>query len=160
MARVVERPHVLVAGSGEVGPELVELAVAVGAELARRGAVVVCGGLGGVMEGACRGAREAGGATLAILPGSDRRAANRYVDVSVSTGMGELRNGLLVHTIDAMIAIGAGYGTLSEVALALKAGKRVVGLGTWELACGGVSDDAVAQASDARDAVERALAPS
>jgi uncharacterized protein (TIGR00725 family) len=112
---------------------LLDGAFAVGAELARRGAVVVCGGLGGVMEAACRGASEAGGTTLGILPGDDRAAASRWVTIAVATGMGELRNGLVVRASDALIAVGGEYGTLSEIALALKAGKLVVGLGTWEI---------------------------
>jgi uncharacterized protein (TIGR00725 family) len=83
------------------------------------------------MEAACKGAREAGGTTVGILPGLDRAAANPFVDVAIATGLGEARNALVVRAADALIAIGGGYGTLSEVALALKAGKRVVGLGTW-----------------------------
>lgn len=105
----------------------------VGRELAARGAVLVCGGLGGVMEAACRGAKDAEGTTIGILPGSDRSAANRFVDVAIATGLGEARNALVVRAADAVIAIGGGYGTLSEIALALKAGKHVVGLGTWEI---------------------------
>jgi uncharacterized protein (TIGR00725 family) len=85
------------------------------------------------MEAACRGAKEAGGTTIGILPGTDRAAANRFVDVAIATGLGEARNALVVRSADAVIAIGGGYGTLSEVALALKAGKRVVGLGTWDV---------------------------
>jgi uncharacterized protein (TIGR00725 family) len=91
----------------------------------------VCGGLGGVMDAACRGAKDAGGTTVGILPGTDRAAANPFVEVAVATGLGEARNALVVRAADAVIAIGGGYGTLSEIALALKAGKRVVGLGTW-----------------------------
>ena len=105
----------------------------VGRELASRGVVLVCGGLGGVMEAACRGAKEAGGTTVGILPGTDRSAANPFVDVAIATGLGEGRNALVVRAADAVIAIGGGYGTLSEIALALKAEKRVVGLGTWEI---------------------------
>jgi uncharacterized protein (TIGR00725 family) len=105
----------------------------VGRELASRGVVLVCGGLGGVMEAACRGAKESGGRTVGILPGADRSAANPYVDVAIATGLGEARNALVVRAADALIAVGGGYGTLSEVALALKAGKRVVGLGTWDI---------------------------
>jgi uncharacterized protein (TIGR00725 family) len=108
-------------------------AESVGRALAARGAVVVCGGLGGVMEAACRGAKEAGGTTLGLLPGSDRAHANPYVDVAVPTGMGEARNALVARTADALVAVGGGYGTLSEIALALKAGKRVVGLDTWAI---------------------------
>lgn len=130
-------PYVAVVGAGDsVAAELLADAEAIGAQLARRGAVVVTGGLGGVMEAACRGAREAGGTTLAILPGEDRTQANRWVDVALATGMGELRNGLVVRSADVLIAVGGGYGTLSEIALALKASKRVVALGSWEI--GGV----------------------
>ena len=92
--------------------------------------MLVCGGLGGVMEAACRGARERGGITLGILPGLDRAAANPHVSVALPTGLGEARNALVVRAADALIAVGGGYGTLSEIALALKAGKRVIGLGT------------------------------
>jgi uncharacterized protein (TIGR00725 family) len=95
--------------------------------------VLVCGGLGGVMEAACRGAKETGGTTVGILPGTDRSVANPHVDIAVATGLGEARNALVVRAADALVAIGGGYGTLSEVALALKAGKRVVGLGTWDV---------------------------
>jgi uncharacterized protein (TIGR00725 family) len=105
----------------------------VGRELGSRGVVVVTGGLGGVMEAACRGAREVGGTTIGILPGTDRSAANPYVDAAIPTGLGEARNALVVRTADALIAIGGAYGTLSEIAFALKAGKRVVGLGTWAI---------------------------
>ena len=144
-------PYVAVVGAGAgVAPALLAAAEAVGGELARRGAVVVCGGLGGVMEAACRGARSAGGTTLGILPGHDRGAANAFVDVAVATGMGELRNGLVVRSADALVAIGGGHGTLSEIALALKAGRRVVGLGSWEI-------EGVHQAADGAEAVELAL---
>jgi uncharacterized protein (TIGR00725 family) len=115
------------------GDEPILAAAEVGRLLAERGAVLVCGGLGGVMEGACRGAKEAGGLTVGILPGADRADANPFVDVVLPTGLGEARNALLVEAADVAIAIGRGYGTLSEVALALKAGKRVIGLDTWEI---------------------------
>ena len=109
------------------------MAEEVGRLLARRGAVVVCGGLGGVMEAACRGASRAGGTTVGVLPGLDRGAANPFVSVAVATGLGEVRNALVVRAADALIAVGGVYGTLSEIALALKAGKPVIGLGTWEI---------------------------
>ena len=118
--------------------------------LAERGVVLVCGGLGGVMEAACRGAKEAGGTTVGILPGADRDEANSFVDVAIPTGMGEARNALVVRAADAVVAIGGDYGTLSEVALALKAGKPVVGIGTWEI-------DGVVPAPDAAAAVEAVL---
>ncbi len=144
--------YLAVAGAGgDVAPGDLAVAEAVGAEIARHGAVLVCGGLGGVMAAACRGARSEGGTTLGILPGDDRHAANAWVSVAVATGLGELRNGLVVRCADAVIAIGGGYGTLSEIALALKAGKRVVGLGSWEIA-------GVLAAADPADAVALALA--
>jgi uncharacterized protein (TIGR00725 family) len=105
----------------------------VGRALAARGAVVVCGGLGGVMEAACRGAKDGGGVTVGILPGTDRAAANPFVDLAIPSGLGEARNALVVRAADALIAVGGGYGTLSEIALALKAGKRVVGLDSWDI---------------------------
>ena len=140
----------VVGAGGDAEPESLTAAEAVGEGLARAGAVVVTGGLGGVMEAACRGARRAGGTTLGILPGHDRAAANPYVDVAVATGLGELRNGLVVRSADALVAIAGGYGTLSEIALALKAGKRVVGVGTWEI-------EGVRPAADAFEAVALAL---
>lgn len=144
-------PYVaVVGGGGAVAPPLLTIAEEVGAELARRGAVVVTGGLDGVMEAACRGARAGGATTLGILPGSDRAEANAFVDVAVATGMGELRNGLVVRSADALVAVGGEYGTLSEIALALKAGKPVAGLQTWQI-------DGVRAAVDARDAVALVL---
>jgi hypothetical protein len=122
----------------------------VGRALAEAGAVLVCGGLGGVMEAACRGAQEAGGTTVGILPGHDRADANPYVDVAVATGLGEARNALVVRAADALIAVGGEYGTLSEIALALKAGKPVVGIDSWDL-------DRIERADDAATAVRRAL---
>lgn len=109
------------------------------------------------MEAACRGAKHAGGTTLGILPGPDRRAANPYVDVAVATGLAEGRNALVVRTADAVIAVGGAYGTLSEIALALRAGIAVVGLETWELARQGRRDEAVVRASTPAEAVELAL---
>ena len=126
-------PYVAVVGPGEASPAELHTAEEVGAGLAAAGAVVVTGGLGGVMEAACRGARSRRGRTLGILPGDDRDAANGWVEVAVATGLGELRNGLVVRAADAVVAIGGGHGTLSEVALALKLGRPVVGLGTWEV---------------------------
>jgi uncharacterized protein (TIGR00725 family) len=150
---VAPPPYVAVvgAGAGDVTPELLAHAEAVGAGLARRGAVLVCGGLGGVMEAACRGARSADGVTLGILPGTSRKDANEWVSLAVATGLGELRNGLIVRSADAVVAVGGGHGTLSEIALALKAGKRVVGLHSWEI-------DGMQQAGDAAEAVASALA--
>ena len=126
-------PYVAVVGPGEASPDELHTAEEVGAGLAAAGVVVVTGGLGGVMEAASRGARSRRGRTLGILPGDDRDAANGWVEIAVPTGMGELRNGLVVRAADAVVALGGGYGTLSEIALALKLGRPVVGLGTWEV---------------------------
>jgi uncharacterized protein (TIGR00725 family) len=124
---------VAVVGPGEASATQLEAAEEVGLLLARRGAVLVCGGLGGVMEAACRGAERAGGTAIGILPGYDRGAANRHVTVALPTGLGEARNALVVRAADALIAVGGAYGTLSEIALALKGDKLVVGLGTWDI---------------------------
>ena len=142
-------PYVAVVGPGDAGDEQLWLAEEVGAGLAEAGAVVVTGGLGGVMEAACRGAKSRRGRTLGVLPGDDRSAANGWVDIAVPTGMGEMRNALLVRSADALIAIGGGPGTLSEIALALKAGKPVFGLGGWDI-------DGMVQAEGPSDAVRRA----
>jgi uncharacterized protein (TIGR00725 family) len=147
-----------VAGSGAAPAADLDAAERVGRALAGRGAVVVCGGLGGVMEAACRGAKAAGGTTLGILPGSDRGDANDYVDVAVPTGLGEARNALVVRAADALIAVGGEWGTLSEIALALRAARPVVGLGTWELSRGGRPVEGIVAAQDPERAVELALA--
>ena len=126
-------PYVAVVGPGDASPEELHAAEDVGGALAELGAVVVTGGLGGVMEAACRGARSRRGRTVGILPGEDREAANGWVEIAIATGLGELRNGLVVRAADALVAVGGGHGTLSEVALALKLGRPVVGLGTWEV---------------------------
>ena len=146
------QPYVAVVGPGEATPEEIATAEEVGRLLAERGAVLVCGGLGGVMEAACRGAKEGGGRTVGILPGGDRAAANPHVDVAIATGLGEARNALVVRAADALIAVGGAYGTLSEIALALKTGTPVVGICSWELA-----GRPLREARDAREAVALAL---
>jgi uncharacterized protein (TIGR00725 family) len=110
------------------------------------------------MEAACRGARHAGGTTVGLLPGTDRAEANPFLSVALPTGLGELRNGLIVRGADSVIAVGGGYGTLSEIGFALKLGRPVVGLGTWELARGGQAVEAFEVVDDPATAVERALA--
>ena len=147
--------YVAVVGGGACSPEEERAAEQVGALLARAGAVLVCGGLAGVMEAACRGARGEGGVTVGILPGADRTAANPHVSVAIATGLGELRNGLVVRASDALIAVGGEFGTLSEIALALKLGKRVVGLSSWELPR---RPDAIVRAATPEEAVRLALA--
>jgi uncharacterized protein (TIGR00725 family) len=150
-------PYVAVCGAGEAPAGLARVAEELGRRLAGGGAIVVCGGLGGVMEAACRGAREAGGTTIGLLPGDHRGAGNRWLSVALPTGMGELRNGLIVRACDALVAVGGGPGTLSEIALALKTGRPVVGLDTWELARSGEPVELFERAPNAERAAARAL---
>jgi hypothetical protein len=110
------------------------------------------------MEAACRGARSRGGTTVGLLPGSHREDANGWVLLAIPTGLGEARNALIVRAADALVAIGGAWGTLSEIALALKAGKPVIGLDTWELGRAGVPVEGVIRADDAASAVDLALA--
>ena len=145
-------------GAGVADEATASLAEELGAELGRRGAVVVCGGLGGVMEAACRGARSVGATTVGILPGDDRRAANPYVDVAVATGMGEGRNVLIVRSADVVVAVAGEFGTLSEIALALRLGRSVIGLSTWELVRDGQPVGVIVRAEDPRRAAELAQA--
>jgi uncharacterized protein (TIGR00725 family) len=121
-------PLVAVVGGSECTPQEAEWAGAVGRLIAERGAVLVCGGLGGVMAAAARGAKQAGGLTVGILPSADPADANASIDVALATGMGEMRNALIVRAAQAVIAIGGGWGTLSEIALARRTNTPVVGL--------------------------------
>ncbi len=125
--------YVGVIGAGECGAELAEIAEEVGKGLAQKGAILICGGLGGVMTAVCRGAKKAGGLTIGILPGSERSEANPFVDIPVATGMGEARNLIIIRTADVLIAIGGSYGTLSEIGFALKMGKKVIGIRSWTI---------------------------
>ena len=122
------KPIIAVIGGGTCTAEAAALAEQTGQLLAQRGAVVVCGGLSGVMEAVAKGAKANGGTTVGILPGADRGAANAYIDIPLATGLGEMRNFLIVRSAQALIAIGGGIGTLSEIALAQRIGKPVVGL--------------------------------
>jgi uncharacterized protein (TIGR00725 family) len=154
----MKRPvYVAVCGPGQASDEEAGWAEQVGRLLARSGAVVVCGGLGGVMEAAVRGVHGEGGVSLGLLPGADRSAAAAGLTVAVPTGMGEARNALIVQAADAVIAIAGEFGTLSEIALALKMGVPVVGLSTWELQRRGRPVDAFPTATTPEEAVELAL---
>jgi uncharacterized protein (TIGR00725 family) len=129
-----DRPlYVAVIGGGRCDAAEYSLAENVGRLVGRQGAVLVCGGLAGIMEAAARGAKEAGGVTIGILPGHDRVPANPYLDYTITTGMGHARNLAVVSSGDAVIAIGGAYGTLSEIGLAAKIGRPVVILGGWRL---------------------------
>ena len=151
-------PWIGVVGPSDATPEEAAGAEEVGNALAESGAILVCGGLGGVMEAACRGARAAGAITVGLLPGDDRRTANPWVSLALPTGLGEGRNVLLVRAAQAIVAIGGGWGTLSEIALALRAGKTVVGLDTWAPAHGRAPGPGVQEARSPRTAVQMALA--
>ena len=129
----MERTCIAVIGAGECDDSEGSLAEEVGKEIARTRSVLICGGLGGVMEAACRGAKLEGGTTVGILPGGDRSLANRYVDIPIATGMGYARNFIIAMASDALIAVGGKYGTLSEIAAGLNLGKKVIGLGTWDI---------------------------
>ena len=152
-------PYIAVVGPAEPDPDTYALAVDVGRLIAQRGAVVVCGGLGGVMEAAALGASQLGGSSLGILPGSDRGEANRHLTMAIATGLGELRNALVVRCSDAVLAVGGSWGTMSEVALALRLRKPVVSLCGWSVidAGGAVVVGAVATTS-AAEAVDAVMA--
>ena len=141
-----------VVGSGEASGELYEKAREVGRLVAGRGGTVVCGGRSGVMEAAARGAAEAGGVAIGILPDVDRKEANEYLSYSVATGTGHARNLAVVCSGDVVVAVGGEYGTLSEMGLALKVGRPVVALMSWDLG------EHVAVASSSEEAVEAAFA--
>jgi uncharacterized protein (TIGR00725 family) len=144
--------YLAVIGAGNASAEIYEMAMTVGREAGRRGWIVVTGGLGGVMEAAARGAREAGGLTLGILPGGDRGEANPFIQVAVATHIRHARNSIIAHTADALIAVDGEYGTLSEIALGLKLGKPVVGLKTvWNI-------PGVVPANSPAEAVEKVAA--
>jgi len=129
----VKRPHHIgVIGAGRCPAGTYGIAKDLGFEIGKKGWTLVCGGLQGVMEGAARGCSEAGGMSLGILPGLDKRSANPYITVPIPTGLGDGRNLLVVRSSDILVAVAGGYGTLSEIALALKADKPVIGLKTWK----------------------------
>ena len=141
---------VAVIGPGDASAAELAIAEEVGARLVDLGATVVTGGLGGVMEAASRGAKSRRGLTIGLLPGLDRSEANGWVDVAIATGLGEIRNALIVRTSDALVAVGGGVGTLSEIGFALKLGRPVIGIGTFEV-------EGVVQVSSAAEAAELAL---
>jgi uncharacterized protein (TIGR00725 family) len=145
------RTVVAVIGAGDAPPEVCKLAFEVGREIARRGAILINGGLSGVMESAAAGAREEGGHTIGIIPGYDRRTANRDVEFVIATGIGEARNAVIVASADAVIAMRGEGGTLAEIGFALKFGKPVIALDSWTEIAG------LSRAGTAKDAVALAL---
>lgn len=143
-----------VIGGERCGAEEGATAFAVGRELARRGHALVCGGRGGVMREACRGARAEGGLTVGILPGDDHAEANEFVTVPVVTGLGFARNTIVARTAEALVAVGGRHGTLSEIAFALIAGRPVVALGSWELTAPDGSPAPIARCETAAEAID------
>ena len=148
---------IAVIGGSEPSPEEARLAEEVGYELARQGAIVVCGGLGGVMEAACRGASSEGGVTIGILPGDSPKTANPYVQIPIVTGIGYARNVAVVKSAQAVIAVGGSYGTLSEIAHARQSDIPVIGLNTWSLSRNGQPDNSIIPAQNPAETVNKAL---
>ena len=147
---MAHRPYVAVVGPSDATSQETRAAETIGRGLAEAGAILITGGLTGVMEAACHGASAAGGTTVGFLPGSDRTQANEYLQIALPTGLGELRNGLIVRAADAVIAVGGAYGTLSEIALALRTDVPVVGLDTWDV-------EGIERVNTPAEAVRRAL---
>ena len=151
MATAIPKPIIAVIGGNDSSADLLRDAGTVGRGIAERGAVLICGGRGGIMEAACRGAVEAGGETIGVLPGADAQSANPWVTIPLVTNMGSARNLIIVQSAAAIIAIDGRYGTLSELAFALDFGVPVVGLRTWEV------DPAIIAVNTAEEAVTRAF---
>jgi len=137
-----------VIGGREASPELLEFAEEVGEAIARRGAVLICGGMGGVMEAACRGAKKASGTTVGILPTISSEDANPYIDIAIPTDMGVARNAIIINSCDGIIAVGGRYGTLSEIAFALQKGIPLVSLKSWNF------EKSIVQANSPSEAVD------
>jgi len=154
---MMSKIFIAVIGSGDCSPEEAGLAEAVGRELARNGATLICGGLGGVMAAACKGASSEGGVTIGILPGDIRQMANPYIQIPIVTGMGQARNVIVVKSAQAVIAIGGSFGTLSEISHARQNKIPVIGLQTWELARNGQPDNSIIVADTPAEAVNKAL---
>ena len=154
---MIRNKIVAVIGGGQPSPEEARMAEEVGRELARRGVTLVCGGLGGIMEAACRGASSEGGITLGILPGDSARTANPYVQIPIVTNMGYARNVIVVKSAQAVIAVGGLYGTLSEIGHALNSGIPVIGLNSWTLSKNEQPDNSIIRAQSPAEAVDKAL---
>jgi uncharacterized protein (TIGR00725 family) len=146
-------PYVAVIGASNATEWELTTAEALGRSLGEAGCVLVCGGLGGVMNAAARGAGSAGGISIGILPGDDRDVASQHLTVAIATGFGEARNAIVARSADAVIAVGGEFGTLSEIALALKMGTPVIGVGTWELGRDDLDADPIVRANDVDEAM-------
>lgn len=151
------RPTIAICGGQFSEEPFLRFAEEAGRSIAEAGATLICGGLTGVMEAACRGATEAGGTAIGILPGTDRAAANQWVTHAIATGIGHARNLIIINSADAVIAINGEYGTLSEIAFAVKLDRPVVGVGTWNLVDPGGSPAPIHVAPNGVEAVAMAL---
>lgn len=149
---------IAVIGGSQCSAEDALMAEIIGKEIATHGAILICGGLGGVMEAACKGASMSGGITVGILPDDDIKRANPYVQIPIATGFGEARNSIIIKSADAVIAVSGEFGTLSEIAFALKANKPVIGLDTWSISQKGMEIKQIVRVNDASEAVKKAIA--
>ncbi|HEY1332523.1 MAG TPA: TIGR00725 family protein [Actinomycetota bacterium] len=149
--------YVAVCGPDPASEHVAAQCETIGRLLAREGAVVVCGGLGGAMEAVARGCAQESGTSIGILPGPNRVGANPHLSFVIPTGMGEARNALVARSADVVIAVAGEFGTLSEIAIALKMGVPVVGLDTWELSKAGAVSNEIVRASTPEEAVAAAL---
>ncbi len=146
----------VIGGQADPTEETLRLATRVGQLIAKKGAHLICGGLEGVMQAACQGAKEAGGTTIGVLPSTSKHDANQYVDIPIVTGMGMARNVIIVRTADAIIAIDGRYGTLSEIAHALEQGKKIISLKSWPMSNLGIPQDLFVEVPSPEEAVELA----
>jgi uncharacterized protein (TIGR00725 family) len=154
---MTNQKFIAVIGGSQASASELKTAELVGSEIARAGVTLVCGGMGGVMEAACKGASQEGGLTIGILPGDSRLSANAYVKIPIVTGIGYARNMAVVKSAEAVIAIGGSYGTLSEIGHALQSGLPVIGMGTWEISRKGKDKCPIIKAKTPAEAVEKAL---
>lgn len=154
---MTNKRFIAVIGASECSAQEAAFAEEVGRELARREAVLICGGLGGVMTAACKGASSAGGTTIGILPGDNRHSANPYVQIPIVTGIGYARNVIVAKSAEAVIAVGGSYGTLTEISYARQSGIPVIGLNTWSLCRDGQPDDSIVLAQTPLEAVNKAF---
>jgi uncharacterized protein (TIGR00725 family) len=152
-----DQSYIGVIGDAQCSEEVAQMAYAVGRRIAEAGAALVCGGLGGVMEAAAKGAKSAGGSTVGILPGTSREDANPYIDLAIVTGMRDARNVIIVRSCQVLIAVGGMFGTLSEIALACRFGVPVIGLRTWTIDRPGLTRAPILKAETPDEAVRMAL---
>ena len=154
---MTKQKFIAVIGASQASASELKTAELVGREIAKSGAALVCGGMGGVMEAACKGASQEGGITIGILPGDNRLSANEFVKIPIVTGIGYARNVAVVKSAQAVIAVGGSYGTLSEIGHALQSGLPVIGLETWGISRKGKDKSPIIEAKTPAEAVEKAL---